>query len=116
MTTRNDIGSQGYCGFVVGQHVVFKFDFPGRYKAKWEKRGVRFPSVGTVYTVRKVLIAPKTREVALLLNEIHNPSITSAGVRTEAFFKARRFRPLQKLKVEDFLSAKTPVDGEQVPA
>lgn len=116
MTTRNDDRSQGYCGFVVGQHVVFKFDFPGRYKAKWEKRGVRFPSVGTVYTVRKVLIAPDSLEVALLLNEIRNPDIPTAGLRMEAFFKARRFRPLQKLKVEDFLSTKTPVDGERVPA
>lgn len=60
MTTRNDNGPQGYCGFEVGQHVVFKRDYGPRFKAKWMARGVCFPAVGKVYTIRELLIAPKT--------------------------------------------------------
>jgi hypothetical protein len=69
--------------------------------------------LNTVYTVRSVFTSP-SGVVALYLAEIHNPLVWSSGVRLEAYFLANRFRPLKKLKVEDFLSA--PVDRERVPA
>lgn len=117
MTTRNEDGSQGYCGFVVGQHVVCIGHTFADEKARnrWIRRGVTFPDIGKVYTVRRVLLLPYS--TALLLDEIRNPIVRcrEAGDQ-EAFFRASCFRPLQKLKVEDFLSTKTPVDSERVPA
>jgi hypothetical protein len=96
-----------FCGssFVVGQHVVCVNDNfcprPGA-RQKWERLGVRFPKKSTIYTIRRVFISPKGA-TALLLDEIKNPLVPASGVYIEAYFLASRFRPLQKLKLEDFM-------------
>ncbi|MDK4729364.1 hypothetical protein [Rhizobium phaseoli] len=106
----------GYCAFVVGQHVVCITDDFMKSQAlrrKWERRGVRYPSKNKVYTVRQVYLTSKY--VGVLLEEIRNPLVpTRERGLTEAGFLARKFRPLKKLKIEDFMQSKTPVEG--VPA
>lgn len=106
----------GYCAFVVGQHVVcITDDFmkSSALRRKWERRGVRYPSKNKVYTIRQIYLTSKY--VGVLLEEIRNPLVpTRERGLIEAGFTARKFRPLPKLKVEDFLSA--PVDRERVSA
>lgn len=121
MTTRNDNDPQGYCGFEVGQHVVYldgepRNEYQRRMRVKWVRRGLKRPVNGRVYTVRLVFIGV-TRDpscptpVCLLLDEIHNPPERALGgdVRELGFY-AELFRPLPKLRVEDFLAASTPKD------
>lgn len=100
-----DSGTFCASSFVVGQHVVCVNDNfcprPGA-KQKWERRGVRFPTKNTVYTVRRVFISP-AGHTALLLDEIKNPVVSTSGGAMEAYFLTSRFRPLQKLKLEDFM-------------
>lgn len=110
MTTRNEDGSQGYCGFVVGQHVVCVDDSDGTVGLDKKIELVK----GRVYTVHDIN-AVDFSAVAIQVVECEKTYEQEDGVY-EGWFGHWRFRPLAKLKVEDFLSTKTPVDGERVPA
>lgn len=125
MTSRYSDDRQGrttndtrYCGFTVGQHVVCvseMFQKAPHHKRNWERRGVRFPVVNTVYTVRQLIATPKG--IGLLLAEIHNPLVPVRDFgRVEAFSPTNKFRPLKKLKVEDFMSINAPSKREGASA
>lgn len=115
MTTRNDTGLQGYCGFEVGQHVLFTNDrgWAEQLRAGGANSSLRKmirPVVGKVYTIRAIYIDPHYQLPFLLLSEIRNPPLEWRLGTYESGFSARRFRPLPKLRVEDFLAASTPKD------
>lgn len=99
-----------YCGFQVGQHVACIADHktPGA-RAKWERRGVQFPARGKVYTIRALFRAENG--VGVLLEEIRNPLVPSREFgKIEAYFWSSKFRPLQKLTPEQFMTTDAPVD------
>lgn len=118
MTSMDNCDRQGrtanidttYCAFQVGQHVVLVDDHfdkrPGE-RTKWVRRGIRFPEMNTVYTIRRVFISPRG-SAALLLAEIRNPMVPTRAGLMEAYFVAARFRPLKKLRVEDFMQQRAP--------
>ena len=116
MTTRNDTGLQGYCGFEVGQHVVCVAEEQFGDCVPITKPIL--PKVGKVYEVRRVHIGSLTSTapgfVGLLLKEIPDQIITyrldGFTRQGKAYFEAKNFRPLPKLRVEDFLAASTPKD------
>lgn len=96
----------------VGQHVVCVKDFSdemnGYRVQQLIVRGCSLPTKGTVYTLRTVE-SDATVGVGVRLEEIANPAFEwSNGITAEPGFAAHRFRPLQKLKVEDFLEVKAP--------
>lgn len=99
-----------YCGFVVGQHVVCIREIePGNPStAAILARGgsANLPKRGTVYTIREV--RPRRRGLFLLLAELVNVSIDTCSGPYEPGFSVKRFRPLQKLKVEDFMQTRVP--------
>lgn len=93
----------------IGQHVLcikdFRLTHP-RSVARDTLRGMRFPVVGIVYTIREISKARRSGKLSIKLVEIMNPVLPwgykgSAG-SWEASFIASHFRPLTKLKVEDF--------------
>lgn len=116
MTTRYGSGPQqdnSYCGYVVGQHVVY-VGKPTAYspmRQKWDRAGLIRPKTGVVYTIRSVFIgfASGQRRVSLLLQEIHNPEVSTVDGLREPGFVASKFRPLQKLTPEMFMSTDAPV-------
>lgn len=96
-----------FCGspFVVGQHVVYVNDeMPSQHALdRWNANGFERPTKNKVYTVREIFIGTHGGPV-LLLREIINPlGRMLDGSTREPGFDARRFRPLQKLKLEDFM-------------
>jgi hypothetical protein len=111
-------GDTTYCNFEVGQHVVCvkEDDMPDGLEII---DPLFLPTVGKIYTVRCLELGDISKELCLKFEEIpdqdgvrftwHN--VTYSG---SVLYPARNFRPLQKLKVEDFLVAETPVDS--VPA
>lgn len=107
--------------FHVGQHVVMlkdayereTFDNLARIN-RYRRLGFVFPVPSTVYVVRAVLVVPGYDGLAILLEEIRNPYDPCApkGLETlEPPFPTRWFRPLQKLKVEDFVGQIEPVSA-----
>ena len=115
MTTRNDNGPQGYCGFEVGQHVVCVDDkwhgFSGWHSRNHMPTGL---TKGKVYTVERVYTTAaywqgaKTVVVCLSLKEAKKEP-APASPECDGWHVSR-FRPLPKLRVEDFLAASTPKD------
>jgi hypothetical protein len=87
--------------FRIGQHVVciddtnWSITLPGPNPIK-----------GNVYTIDG-LNSKDFPALALTLAEFEKIYVEN-GVITEGWYRADRFRPLQKLKVEDFLPAKAP--------
>lgn len=98
------------CKFVVGQHVVLTDDkgFPASGKGVKEGVEVVVPKKGIVYTVRKLMPSAITGEPLILLAEIVNPPIKFKQGMLEPPFAARRFKPLDRLKVEDFTEVSEP--------
>ena len=94
-----------------GCHVVCIND---EFKRRDDARaGVRYPVKGVVYTVRAVHQGISILGPAYLLEEIVNPKLPYKfkGIRIgilEKRFDASRFRPLAKLKVEDFTGTLAP--------
>lgn len=89
----------------VGQHVLCIKDFAKTHPKSYScdlRRGMRFPVVGTVYTVREVITTRRGR-LTILLAEIINPPLTWKHFSGEARFAAGHFRPLTKLRLEDFI-------------
>lgn len=83
--------------FHVGQHVVCVERFTNVIT------GSGIPEKGAVYTVREVYdgLGPHGRELGLRLVEFsRQPHIGNV----EAGFAASRFRPLQKLNIQDFIT------------
>jgi hypothetical protein len=92
--------------FEVGQHVVCIYDFNRNApNVTWlYAKGGSAPVKGTVYTVRD--IGPYTGDggIGIRLVEIINPELVHGdGETRESRFGASGFRPLKKLKVEDFM-------------
>lgn len=121
MSTPYDAGSQPtdttYCNFTVGQHVVcLKTD--GFDAGHVPLEPYELPQEGKVYTVRRLEIGMMKGQPSLTVKEIPEQrillSINGSLITAVLLFEACNFRPLQKLKVEDFLVAETPVDS--VPA
>lgn len=79
-------------------------------KAQWERRGVRFPVRNKVYTVRAVFV--RLDKTLIRVAEITNrPLPTKDGTPSiEPGFPVSYFRPLKKLRVEDFTSGDAPID------
>lgn len=98
--------------FHVGQHVVLiDNDWrpkPGIHSHYYKNLVV--PSKGVVYTVRALEIVP-SGTLVLLLVEIVNPLKKFKQGWLEPPFRASRFRPLQKLKVEDLTNIDEPVSA-----
>ncbi len=98
--------------FEVGQHVVciadFEAELPVHVVMAYKSDGGRFPVKGTVYTVREVYADRVQPDViGLKLVEIVNPPLRcSTGRVEESGFDKEFFRPLKKLKVEDFMGVR----------
>lgn len=93
----------------IGQHVVLVDD---QWKSRDDCRfGVVLPIKGTVYTVRDVFEGVAIIGPAIVLEEIVNPVLNyrleGKRVRVERF-AAFRFKPLAKLKIEDFIGVREP--------
>lgn len=98
------------CKFVVGQHVLCiaeTKEYPGVVLLT----PVTFPEVGKVYTVKRIGIGCMLglERVCIVLEEIgeQNCEIEYYGTRYIAenvLFEAACFRPLNRLKVEDFMT------------
>lgn len=111
----------GYCGLVVGQHVVLVDDNwpPRKYSAH-----IKRPIKNIVYTVREIKIALSGElggfAPGIWLEEIINAKFYLLGEQGpymgEPLFMAFRFRPLQKLTTEQFMQTDTPVEGREVVA
>ncbi|OYR20909.1 hypothetical protein [Brucella thiophenivorans] len=93
----------------VGQHVeCIKDHFVNQDVHK--KIGVIYPRKGTIYTIREIIPAhlnpTKGVPLSLRLEEIKNTTVQFTNGTFEPFFSCHRFRPLHKLKAEDFLVVK----------
>jgi hypothetical protein len=105
-TASSGKGQEGttYCGFEVGQHVVLVDD--SRFKDNDViltaiRIGCTLPVKGVVYTVRDVELIRDF--VTIRLVEIVNPPDPSPyGSHGEPQWPVIYFRPLPKLRVEDF--------------
>ncbi|QIG74360.1 hypothetical protein EVC08_048 [Rhizobium phage RHph_N65] len=97
-------GNTGYCDFVVGQHVVC-ID-TSNFLLAFEPVPGQELEAGRVYTVSAISLDYE----AVALQVAEHPFLVEEG----GWYGHWRFRPLQKLKVEDFMQSKTPVEG--VPA
>lgn len=115
---RTDHDTTGYCGFVVGQHVVCVDD---ESTPKYGLRGYLYVGgldglkAQRVYTLRSVFICPRHNTVCVRLQEITRSEMPGFPGE-EAGFDARRFRPLQKLTPEQFMQTDAPVEGREVAA
>lgn len=121
MNTKSSGSAQdntGYCGFVVGQHVVCINDENRAPAGVTVLEQLILPEKGKVYTVRALVIGVLGRAPCLSLVEIPDQTVriewNGKPWFGDVIFKACDFRPLKKLKVEDFMSA--PVDGERASA
>lgn len=98
--------------FEVGQHVVciadLESELPSHLVRAYKSEGGRFPVKGTVYTVRAVYVDRVHPDVVgIMLVEIVNPPLRcSTGRVEESGFDVAFFRPLKKLKVEDFMGVR----------
>lgn len=74
--------------------------------------GVKPVVKGVVYTVRRHWISSFNKNPLVQVREIVNPVLPSryTGRISEGGYPAHCFRPLKKLKIEDFLNAKAPED------
>ncbi len=106
-----------YCGFQVGQHVacvrnVNDDKLPGVVLLE----PVEIPSVGRVYTVAAVSISEVGNQVCLTLDEIPAQRVRflyfGQPATGDILFPAKFFRPLPKLKVEDFVTTRAPATGK----
>jgi hypothetical protein len=91
----------------VGSHVVCINDDPKSFEVPgvaYNKGGFGALKKGKVYTVRGVFRNPRTRDWNLYLSEIQRPIWKKFGI--EAGYNINRFRPLKKLKIEDFIEVK----------
>ncbi|NTA27435.1 hypothetical protein [Allorhizobium ampelinum] len=92
--------------FRVGQKVVLVDDSThsspsSLARIEGEKRGVKYPIKGKVYTVRKTVVISNTEELAILLVEIDNGEASVRfGFKNEAAFLASRFRPVVERKTD----------------
>jgi hypothetical protein len=92
--------------FEAGQHVLCIDD-------EWVESLIK---IGTVYTVKRIQISKKLsfklelleEDVCLVLEEVENLSLHS---RQEIGFNHRRFKPLPKLKIENFMKVTEKVDA-----
>jgi len=95
-----------FCSLYVGQHVVCLTDFNVRASSVQAivKIGgtANLPRKNVVYTVRSIR-PRRTGGFRLLLQEIVNAPISNKFGNYEPGFNAKHFRPLQKLKLEDFM-------------
>ena len=95
-----------FCGLYVGQHVVCLTDYdlnhPQVRKIVALGGTANLPRRNIVYTVRG--IEPRRRGgFHIWLQEIVNAPIRMRHCSYEPGFPAKHFRPLQKLKLEDFM-------------
>lgn len=122
------------CNFVVGQQVVCIADYTAAETEEWAiVFGIEFPKIGSVYTVREVVVRPygaADEAVGILLNEILNlPNPChrdeGGGVKpTDECFDAEiawlhtDFRPLvsRTTDISIFEKLLTPADGVPVDA
>jgi len=93
--------------FHVGQHVVCIRQPPKKAIDKVRRRtgAVVLPEVGKVYTIRHIF-TNRIGELLFYLCEIHHP-LNDRG--HEPGFLYKMFRPLAKLRVEDFIKQTEPV-------
>lgn len=100
-------GPTTFCGLYVGQHVVCLHDYdpshPQVRKIVALGGTANLPRKNVVYTVRGIEPRRRTGGFRLWLQEIVNAPITTPYRRYEPGFPAKHFRPLQKLKLEDFM-------------
>lgn len=119
MNTASSRGTQeptAYCALVVGQHVAcvcnnVGFDgtlHPPATINQLRGRGYTLPEVGTVYTVRDVCAFECG--VTVRLAEIKNPPEAYRGRIVEGAYPHFWFRPLPRLRVEDFTNIAAPAD------
>lgn len=114
----NDPTDPIYCGFTVGQHVACVSDPTKNWLPIHFELVPNLPTVNKVYTVRCVFLHPWDEIPCLRLAELINPArvwnVNKVGaVRPEILepgFAARCFRPLKKLRIEDFRSGDAPID------
>lgn len=120
------------CNFHVGQRVVCIGDFTVLSNEEWAVLlEVRFPAVGTVYTIREMrpgINGDEEESVGLILDEIENPEVPTATVggtdidqrRTklqEPSFDCRGFAPLVESRADiSQFKALLNSQPEQVPA
>jgi hypothetical protein len=92
-----------------GTHVVCIRE--GKLSVFQRRAGISPIVKGKVYTVRRHWISRLNGEPLVQLQEIINPVLPSRrGGDIEGGYHASCFRPLKKLKTEDFLNAKAPKD------
>ena len=112
----------GYCGFVVGQHVVCigaPEDTSHLPVVVLDKP--KAPVVNKVYTVRSVELSEVgEKRVCLTLCEIPDQFVRiiykGEVWMSHVLFAAQFFRPLQKLTPEQFMQTDVPVKGREVAA
>jgi len=98
------------CKLVKGQHVLCIADpcDPGMFPnlADW-------PKINKVYTVRTVDIDPLRTHPIITVEEIapQHFFLPLYGVTCEMAWIASAFKPLEKLKVEDFMTSDLEVDA-----
>ena len=104
-----------YSALVPGQHVVCINDrWTGPVAACCRLNGVVLPKKSNVYTIRDTIASPVG--IGVRLEEIRNPVCPFSNGAMEPAFRASAFRPLPRLKVEDFMSANAPHKDKRVPA
>jgi phosphoribosylcarboxyaminoimidazole (NCAIR) mutase len=92
-------GDTGYCGFVVGQHVVCVDTIPENNTKVIQILGrggtAHLPELNRVYTVRAIYTNPVTGRVSMRLKELVNMPLPSIAGMWEPGFPVTMFRPLQ---------------------
>lgn len=100
-----------YCGLTAGQHVVcVSLPSPLDVQLIVTRGGTaNMPVIGRVYTIREVYVTPARGMLCVRLVEVRNKPISSKRGLREPGFASFRFRPLQKLTPEMFMSTDAPV-------
>jgi hypothetical protein len=98
----------------IGQHVVciaLDDSFPEGVIPLEE---MTIPTVGTVYTIERISTGELKRETCLVLAEIGEQRLQfllhGELHEGDVIFPARHFRPLTKLRVEDFTTVTQPTE------
>ena len=94
-----DIGSHVVC--VKKDWEAHIMEFENKYKKKFFP-----PKEGQVYTIRDIRFHPVVKDFYVRLEEIINPFCKT----DEPGYHIDYFRPLKKLKVEDFMKVKLGID------
>lgn len=107
--------------FHVGQHIAMLKDAYEREPVENLERiklcqsyGTIFPQEGRVYVVRDIMWFPHLGKSGLLLDTVRNErtmELVDGGPLVEPPFPLRWFRPLKKLKVDDFVGQIEPVSA-----